>query len=135
MKVGILTRRYGYNMGSTLQAYAMFEMIHGLGHEVEIIDYDESSAHPVWKVRPFTEHLLYRFHIPPKGVKRDYLEHRMAQESKFNEFESKYLPLTPIKYSSKSQLRKLAYNYDKIVVGSDQIWNPFLLILTFSELS
>lgn len=71
MKIGILTRRYGYNMGSTLQAYAMQELIKSLGHDAEIIDYDETSAHKSWRVRPVIEHMMYKTYIPPIGEKEN----------------------------------------------------------------
>lgn len=131
MKIGILTRRYGYNMGSTLQAYAIGEMIKECGHSVEIIDYDETSAHRYWRIRPFIEHIFFYMHIPPFGFKREYLVHRVRQEQRFNKFETTYLPLTAISYSSPKELNKIASKYDKIVVGSDQIWNPFLFDSNF----
>lgn len=126
MKIGILTRRYGYNMGSTLQALAMVEMLRSLGHDVEVIDYDETSGHPKWKLRPAIEHLMYKLKIPRSGMRRDYLEHRMGQEKKFEEFEGTYLPLTSGTYKNAESLAKISKNYDKIVAGSDQIWNPML---------
>lgn len=126
MTIGILTRRYGYNMGSTLQAFAMSEMLASFGHKVEIINYDETAAHFKWKIRPFLERLMYKLWIPPTGAKRNYLSHRISQEKKFNEFENKYIPLSKEKIRSKRQLTQISKKYNKIVIGSDQIWNPFL---------
>lgn len=125
MKVGILTRRYGYNMGSSLQAFAMAEMIKNLGHDVKIINYDESSAHPRWRIRPIIDQALYytRFILPRKL--RAYLKHRHNQENRFKKFENTYFPITNKKISSSKKLAKIAVDFDKIVIGSDQIWNPF----------
>ena len=126
MKIGILTRRYGHNMGSSLQAYAMAELIRSLGHEAEIIDYDESSAHLTWKIRPLMEHLQWSMHLYKNAANKEYLAHRMAQEKRFADFEKHYLPLSRERVSSARALRRIATRYDKIVVGSDQIWSPFL---------
>ena len=48
MKIGILTRRAGFNMGSSLQAYAMAKFITDTGYSCRIIDYDEYSGQPLW---------------------------------------------------------------------------------------
>lgn len=126
MKIGILTRRYGHNMGSTLQAYAMSELVRSLGHDAEIIDYDESSAHLTWKIRPLVEHLQWHLHLYKGATNKEYLAHRMAQEKCFADFERRYLPLSSERAASARVLRRMSSRYDKIVVGSDQIWSPFL---------
>lgn len=126
MKIGILTRRYGFNMGSTLQAFAMSDLAKRFSDDVEIIDYDESSAHPLWKLRPMVEHIQYRYFKPILHSKRTYLYHRITQENKFHKFEQLYLPLSEEKVSSSKSLTRLAKKYDKILIGSDQIWSPFL---------
>lgn len=126
MKIGILTRRYGFNMGSSLQAYAMVEMIRSLGHDVEIIDYDETSGHFKWKLRPSIDHILYNFKLSISSKKRAYLNHRINQEYKFQTFEDSYLPLSDKTFVSKRELSQYAREFDKIIVGSDQIWNPKL---------
>lgn len=126
MKIGILTRRYGYNMGSSLQAFAIAEVVKRMGHEVEIINYDESSAHWRWKVRPFIENILYKIRGLLPDRKRDYLNRRNRQIYRFQNFESKYFPLTDKFIRTADELRSLSEYYDKIIVGSDQIWSPFL---------
>lgn len=126
MKIGVLTRRYGYNLGSTLQAYAMSEMIKELGHDVEIINYDESSAHPRWRLRPLVDHFLYPFKSCVTRKYKNYLEHRKLQEDRFNIFENRHLPLGLKVIRSTRLLSKVAAKYDKVCIGSDQIWNPFL---------
>lgn len=126
MKIGILTRRYGFNMGSTLQAFAIAKLVETLGHDVQIIDYDESSAHIAWKIRPMVEHFQYNVRLPFWEGKRDYLTHRIRQERRFQKFEKDYMPLTEVTCRNGNDLRKKSLEYDWIVVGSDQIWNPYL---------
>ena len=71
MKIGILTRRAGFNMGSSLQAYAMAKFITDTGYSCRIIDYDEYSGHPLWKVRPFVENIQWNLirHLPFRNSK------------------------------------------------------------------
>lgn len=126
MKIGILTRRFGYNMGSSLQSFAIAELIRGLGHEVEVINYDESSAHWKWKIRPVVENFEYHLRQLLPKEKFEYLEHRHNQIACFENFEKSFLPLSKECVSSSKQLEYISDRYDKIVVGSDQIWSPFL---------
>ena len=125
MKIGVLTRRYGFNMGSSLQAFAISELLKTLGHDVHIIDYDESSAHIAWKIRPIVEHFQYNVRLPFWEKKRNYLTHRIKQERRFKKFERNYMPLTEVTCRNGNGLRKHSLKYDRIVVGSDQIWNPY----------
>lgn len=125
MRVGILTRRYGYNHGSTLQAFAMMKLVESLNHQAVVWNYDETSAHKMWRIRPFIDHLQYKFPTPFWKGKRDYLVHRMTQEKRFKEFEYKYLKLSGKPLKSSYGLESLSREFDRIVIGSDQIWNPF----------
>lgn len=126
MNIGVLTRRYGFNMGSSLQAFAIAKLVETLGHDVQIIDYDESSAHIAWKIRPMVEHFQYNVRLPLWDGKRAYLTHRIKQERRFQKFEKNYMPLTEVMCRNGNSLRKQSLGYDWIVVGSDQIWNPYL---------
>lgn len=126
MKIGILTRRYGFNMGSSLQAFAIAKLLETLGHDVWIIDYDETSAHWAWKIRPMVDHFQYHVKLPFWNGKRDYLTHRIKQERRFKKFEKDYMPLTEVTCRNGNRLRKQSREYDRIILGSDQIWNPYL---------
>lgn len=129
-KIGILTRRAGYNMGSSLQAYAMARFIKETGFECRIIDYDEYSGHPIWKVRPFIENIQWSLvkHLPFKEYigKFSYLLARSQQYERFRLFEQEFLPLTSRKYRNAYQLAELLSDFDVLVCGSDQIWCPLL---------
>lgn len=128
MKIGILTRRAGFNMGSSLQAYAMAKFITDTGYSCRIIDYDEYSGHPLWKVRPFVENIQWNLirHLPFRNSKYSYLLARACQYIRFKEFEDKHLPLTEKIYGNQKQLVSLEQEFDAFVCGSDQIWSPLL---------
>lgn len=126
-RIAILTRRAGYNMGSTLQAYAMYKIFSNLGHQVEILNYDEYARFWKWRIKPFIFKILYKLpfisHI--KFFKeRIPLERIFAQQNKFKQFENKYLPLSSKIYRNCKDLKKAIGNYDVYVCGSDQIWSP-----------
>lgn len=132
MKIGILTRRAGFNHGSSLQAYAMSKLFTDTnnGYECKIINYDEYSGHPLWRIRPFIESIQWFFlkHLPmARRVKiYKYLSIRASQYAKFQEFENNYFTLTSSKCSNNRDLRKVAEEFQVLVCGSDQIWSPLL---------
>ena len=122
MKIGILTFHCAYNYGAVLQAYALQEFLKSKGYSVEIINY-----------RP--KYLLtgYRlFHrIKWRGVigfVKDVIKELIIFPKRFRCwlgffcFERKYFNLSkPI-----SEKSSIPSSYDVYVVGSDQIWNPYL---------
>ena len=60
MKIGILTFHRAHNYGAVLQCYALQEVLKGMGHEVEVIDYRQPAidiAYSSWRLRWF----LYKF--------------------------------------------------------------------------
>lgn len=130
IKIGILTRRAGFNHGSSLQAYAMAKFISNAGFDCSIIDYDEYSGHPRWKIRPFIEDFQWILckHLPSlfSPDKRKYLSIRNKQYKKFNQFDNQFLPLTNERCNNSKLLRSVCRDFDILICGSDQIWNPLL---------
>ena len=57
-KIAILTRRAGYNMGTSLQAVAMSRFIADAGYPNIIIDYDEYAGHLLWQLKPAVNRLI-----------------------------------------------------------------------------
>ena len=58
-KIAILTRRAGYNMGTSLQAVAMSVFIDKAGFPNRIINYDEYSGHILWRIKPRLNRIIY----------------------------------------------------------------------------
>ena len=128
-KIAILTRRAGYNMGSTLQAYAMCKMLSKFGCNVEILKYDEYARFLTWRIKPFLFNFLNKlpFISQIKFInKRFPLERIFAQQEKFKQFEASYFPLSTEKYRNSDDLKKTIGKYDIYVCGSDQIWSPMM---------
>lgn len=130
MKIAIITRRAGYNMGSSLQAYAMLKLFSKFGDNVEILNYDEYANHLLWKVKPIINKLLFTiFRILPFlrvvfKSKYNKLKKIFTQQQKFKQFENTYMYLTNKRFRSSHDLYKTNGLYDAYICGSDQIWSP-----------
>ena len=118
MKIGILTFHCAHNYGAVLQCYALQEMLKGMGHTVEIIDY-----RPDYLRMPFDVINLHRIQSRNllRLVKSIILEtlslsQRIIRHRKFDSFIKYYLNL--------SRSVGISSDYDVYVMGSDQIWNP-----------
>ena len=129
MKIALLTRRFGYNYGSSLQACAMRLMLEEIGHEVTILNYDEFSQHPIWKIKPILRNIINPLlcYIGTLGINKRTISNAIIeqkQKKEFNMFDKTYInPTRKMLYSS-NQLLKAITNKDVCMCGSDQIWNP-----------
>jgi hypothetical protein len=109
MKVGILTFHRGPNYGGYLQAWHLREAIRRLGHQVEIINYQNpllyESEKPV--IRSFKPSLIR--HSWRRWVKSRPFKESIKHFSSFPlAFDASLIPWS---------------NYDTIVVGSDVVWD------------
>ena len=121
MKIGILTFHNPNNYGALLQAYCLQNVIENEGHQVEIIDYRNQAIEN--RVRPFTfRHFL---HNPVKFLIRliNVFYWNRQQEKLFDTFRHKYFHLSK-RVVDRHVIE--TFDYDRIVIGSDQVWNPLL---------
>ena len=132
MKVAILTRRAGYNMGTSLQAYAMSKFVAEAGYPNKIIDYDEYSGHMLWQIKPLVNRvLLTLLNMVPCISRRLFdgkyaaLRRAHAQMDSFERIKKKYMPLTKRRYRLLNMLTKDFNEWDACICGSDQIWSPY----------
>lgn len=128
MKIKTITCHDVYNVGASLQAYALQTYLTSLGNDVEIIDYKpdylsnhynlKSVSNPAFN-KPFIReaYLLAKLPNRLKALKGD-------RKKDFDNFREKYLKLTK-RYSSVDELRKNPPEADLYFAGSDQIWNTF----------
>lgn len=118
MRIGILTFHCAHNYGAVLQCYALQEVLKGMGHAVEVIDY-----RPIYLTRAYKIISLHRIfsYNPLRFVKRFISEclslpKRVKRFRKFDAFMNEYYNL--------SSRREISSDYDVYIMGSDQIWNP-----------
>lgn len=124
MKLALLSFHNAANYGAALQAYALQEALEQMGHDCEYINYlnDERRNHYslsflFWdavKKRNITGAVKYLLGAP-------FL---MARKRRFNKFYKAYLHVTKGEYRNSQEAAVLNPDYDRFIVGSDQVWNP-----------
>lgn len=117
MKIGIMTFHWAANHGAVLQAYALCNYLRETyGAEVEIVDYypknlEISFINAIKRIRPRT-------------VLKKLSE--LKKEKQISAFRAQ-LPKSR-RYVTNRELIEATLDYDVLIAGSDQIWNPFFLL-------
>lgn len=106
MKVGILTYHFSNNYGAVLQAYALMEQLRLMGHEPMIVDRT-----------PIKTDFLHRLY-------QIFNSNSSLYWTKFRQFQRDRLkPKTQPFYTDNEVADAIgSYNFDALIVGSDQIW-------------
>ena len=128
MKIKTITCHDVYNVGASLQAYALQEYLKSLGHDVEIIDYKPEYlvSHKLLGIgnsiydKPVLRE-LYQLAKFPGRLKRKYGQ----RKKEFDRFTKEYLSVTSKQYHSNEDLKRNLPEADIFFAGSDQIWNTF----------
>ncbi len=128
MKIKTITCHDVYNVGASLQAYALSAYLKQCGHEVQIIDYKPaylSKHHSLSRVdnprfdKPVVKQAYLLLKLPSR------LRAKFGDRKKrFDAFRREYLPLTERTYRSNDELKADPPQADAVIAGSDQIWNP-----------
>lgn len=124
MKIGILTFHCAHNYGAVLQCYALQKILKTMGHDVEIINY-----RPRYIVNCYKIFLCNRFisRKPMLFIKKTFseikvLKKRLLRYQAFNKFINNQIPLST-KITNNTRIPSI---YDIYIMGSDQIWNPYI---------
>lgn len=125
MKICTITCHDVYNVGASLQAYALQTYLKSLGHDVKIINYkpDYLSGHyrlDVVSNPKYDKPLIRQAYLLAKLPGRLRM---LPRKKAFDEFTAKYLTLTK-RYASNAELAAEPPEADVYFAGSDQIWNP-----------
>jgi len=127
LKVGILTFNFALNYGSLLQSYAMQEILKSMGYDAYIVDLDELNKENRLSVKAKLRKILVetssRFGFIP--VIRD----RNNKVKKFQNFRKRFHFTS--KCNDIDSLQAIADEFDALIVGSDQVWNPGLQDFTY----
>lgn len=122
MKVGILTFHRAINYGAVLQCYALYRILLGMGHDVEIVDYRPDYIERFRKLFPRYD---YRQESTIVGKIKTLIKfgtHFFIKKEANRRFD-KFLRDNFLFSSSIVSKSSLIENYDAIVFGSDQIWS------------
>ncbi|MGM9767319.1 MAG: polysaccharide pyruvyl transferase family protein [Candidatus Cryptobacteroides sp.] len=126
MKIAILTLQLHTNYGGILQAYALQTVLERMGHEVEHLQPEVTypPLHPAWQmplvwgkrlIRKFLggDRKLPIFEHPYKWVRKNT-----------DQFIADNIHCRYVKPADWDE--SLADDYDVFVVGSDQVWRPYM---------
>lgn len=116
-KTGLIITLYGnFNFGNKLQNYALLQVLEKFGLSVHTANIAYKFESLIMNMKSFIKESLVKVFRPAIEKNREY---------KFIKFSSRYLKPTKEKYDTNS-VQKIT-NYDFLIYGSDQIWNPSCL--------
>lgn len=107
-----------YNLGATLQMYALQKAILKLGYENDVLDYDESRARKLYDPKLSDCKSI-------KEIIKYFYKYKYRNRNRIKNYKSfidKYIVLSKHKYSKES-LGNSNDLYDLFISGSDQVWN------------
>ncbi len=119
-KCGIVTFHSAHNYGSVLQSYAMVMTMRKLGTDAELIDFRHPHTTDAYEWRLWTPYKNWRWNLKDillrgiMGIGKD-------RERVFGDFIDNKLPKSE-RISGCKEI--FPAQYDVLVCGSDQIWNP-----------
>lgn len=120
MKVGLLTVHCSNNAGASLQAYALYSFLKKGGYYVEIINY-----RPFYFVDDLDRASFNKRHDLKSRILNFVFKRKKRIDHKiYIDFEKRYLNVTMPRINDFDEFKKQHFDYDIIVCGSDQIWNP-----------
>lgn len=125
-KIGILTFHFSTNYGALFQAFGLKNYLEGKGYQVEFINY-----HPehIEKGGDITFKNFYK----KTAIKIIYLKLISLKEKLFGnknielgflDFKNNYLGIKGKEYKTIKELNEAKLDFDFLICGSDQIWNP-----------
>ena len=110
-KAYIITLHKTFNVGSSLQAYALYKFLDNHGIDISVIDY--------------TPKYFYDEGAPIKSLIKKilFLQSYLKRKRKFEKFLLENIKLTEKNYRTYEQLEKANLQADYFITGSDQVWN------------
>ena len=127
MKIGILTQPLRNNYGGLLQNYALQQVLKGMGHTVETIDWlEEYSWMRRLLARGKSTILSYlRKDVGRPGYRPTKAEYAVVSRNT-RLFVERYIDVCPKHVSQEKEFSSVdsQYRYDAYIVGSDQVWRP-----------
>lgn len=124
MKIGIITLPFHTNYGGIIQAFALQNVLQGIGNEVYIIEKKQIRYSKIRMAlsiakQVFKKYVLFRDVKHINVIRYDELCRNIIQKHT-KRFIEEYLNVVTIaKYEYCHK-----FNLDVLVVGSDQVWNP-----------
>lgn len=111
-RVGIITFHNAENYGAALQTYGLMKAVQKFGFDCSVIDYRNRGV--------FYRNAIKNFYYLVTG--QNPIKNHLA----YRRFQHHYLNLTKKPTKRASDLEAAADEFDFLLFGSDQIWNPDL---------
>lgn len=128
MKIGILTFHFSDNFGAVLQAYALRRWLVTQGHQAEFINYHPDYVEDGGKLLPPSSKENIKANLKIIYLHLANLQRKISgnnhQKVKFESFRKETLGVISKKLRTLTDLSSANFNYDIIITGSDQVWNP-----------
>jgi len=132
-KIGILTFHYSTNYGGLLQCEALYQTLFELGLDVEVINYIPSNYNKDGILKKLKSLGLnknviknnwYDVNYVNTIIRKIKIKKRFSEKikDKFNNYREEHLKLG--RQVNEYTIHSILSNYDTIIVGSDQVWNP-----------
>lgn len=122
MKAGILTFHNSNNYGASLQAYALYKSIEKIGIDVEVINYQNHKMQQDKKLKYSSTFDMVKSLLKQILCYNDIYR----RKKRFSKFKTAYMNLSGEQIATTEELRILCDRYDRIICGSDQVWNYFI---------
>lgn len=131
-KIGIVTILKVNNYGAELQAYATQKVLQLMGYDAEIIDYlfYKNPKHKRTKMSAPTARMSIRKHLAERiypilahWKSRHYRNAQNERNAKFEEFHRENTRQS-VCYDTLDKLKSAKLDYEILMTGSDQVWNP-----------
>jgi hypothetical protein len=128
MKIGILTFHFSDNYGALLQAYGLRRWFLENGQDADFVNYcpeyveSGGAFSEIWNPRKLRANLKVAYLIGTK-IKNDIFGSKISKNA-FESFRSSELGVVGDSYEDLISLNKANLDFDILVCGSDQIWNP-----------
>lgn len=126
MKINTITCHNVYNVGASLQAYALLTYLNNLGHKVEIIDYQPGYLVDRYKLcyvanEKYKKNLLLKYAYLLCKIPQRLSD--LSRKNVFDKFHKENYTLTSKTYRTNKDLKLNPPLADIYFAGSDQIWN------------
>lgn len=119
-RCGIVTFHSPHNYGSVLQAYALIKVLREMGLKAEIIDFRHPHTTDMYEWKFWSPYKTVRWNVVDLVIRGMFGIGR-EREKQFRKFIEHILPKSK-RYYNRSEIP--GNEYDILICGSDQIWNP-----------
>ena len=134
-KIGLAVCYKVANYGSALQAFATQEMVRSVGFDCECVDYTKKKDFATVLSYLHTIFIPYVIGMKLSNIKKKWFEKREEKKygADFKKRTEKFRTFIESNFTTSrsivgyQNLRKCAYDYNALLVGSDQIWHPLNL--------